>query len=119
LNQYHNINAHSCLGQNIPGQVSFTFDTWTSKTGDPFLSVTGHYIMASPDQPHEWELKYQQLAFTPFEGHHSGSNMSTILVRTVDHYGIREKVTYCCLIPSIQADIYHTGWLVHRRWCFE
>ncbi|KAK6988281.1 hypothetical protein R3P38DRAFT_2573478, partial [Favolaschia claudopus] len=23
----------------IPGQVSFTFDTWTSKTGDPFRHI--------------------------------------------------------------------------------
>src|ERR1700683_4963837 len=113
------MNTHSRLGQNILGQVSFTFDTWTSKTGDPFLSVTSHYITASPDKPHEWELKNQQLAFTPFEGHHSGSNMSTILVRTVDHYGIREKVTYCNLIPINLADIHHTGRLVHRGRCFE
>ncbi|KIM78165.1 hypothetical protein PILCRDRAFT_11388 [Piloderma croceum F 1598] len=35
--------------ENIPGQVSFTFNTLTSKTGDPFLSITGHYITASPD----------------------------------------------------------------------
>jgi hypothetical protein len=90
-----------------------------SKTGDPFLSVTGHYITALLDKPHKWELKNQQLAFTPFEGHHSGSNMSTILVRTVDCYGIRKKVTYYSLIPIIPADIYHTGWLVHHRRRFK
>jgi hypothetical protein len=80
------------LLQNIPGQVLFTFDTWTSKTGDPFLSITGHYIAAPKDMPNEWELKSQQLAYTPFEGHHSGANIANILVRTVDRYGIRDKV---------------------------
>ncbi|KAF5371872.1 hypothetical protein D9615_009521 [Tricholomella constricta] len=30
--------------KDIPGKVSFTFDTWTSDAGDPFLSVTGHYL---------------------------------------------------------------------------
>jgi hypothetical protein len=74
------------------------FDTWTSKTSDPFFSVTGHYITALPNKPNKWQLKSQQLAFTPFEGHHSGSNMSTILVRTIDRYGIRQKVMYYSLI---------------------
>jgi hypothetical protein len=63
-----------------------------SKTGDPFLSITGHYITALPDRPNAWALKTQQLAFTPFEGHHSGSNMSKVIVRTLDHYDICEKV---------------------------
>jgi hypothetical protein len=103
------------FGQNIPGQVSFTFDTWTSKTGDPFLSVTGHYITAPPDKPNEWQLKNQQLAFAPFEGHHAGSNMSTILVRTVDRYGIRDKVTYYMFVPINLVNVFHAGWLVHCR----
>lgn len=69
-----------------------TFDAWTSEPGDPFLSVTGHYIDAPPDKPHEWVLKTDQLAFSPIEGNHSGSNMANILMRTVDRYGIRDKV---------------------------
>ncbi|KAJ6616243.1 hypothetical protein B0H10DRAFT_1949272 [Mycena sp. CBHHK59/15] len=48
--------------QDIPGQVSFTFDTWTSKTGDPFLGVMGHYIDAPADSLEEWSLKSEQLA---------------------------------------------------------
>ena len=60
--------------------------------GDPFLSITGHYITASPDRPNAWELKMQQLAFAPFEGHHSGSNMANVIGRTLDRYGICEKV---------------------------
>ncbi|KAJ6507549.1 hypothetical protein DFH09DRAFT_863866, partial [Mycena vulgaris] len=30
--------------QNMPGQVSFTSDTWTSQTCASYLGVTGHYI---------------------------------------------------------------------------
>jgi hypothetical protein len=41
-----------CLKE-IPGQVSFTFDSWTSDSGNPYLSVTGHYIDAPADAPHE------------------------------------------------------------------
>ncbi|KAK7025717.1 HAT family dimerization domain-containing protein [Favolaschia claudopus] len=76
----------------IPGQVSFTFDTWTSKTGDPFFGVTGHYIDSPPDSPEDWSLKSEQLAYTPIEGNHSGQNLSKILVRAVDRYDLREKM---------------------------
>ncbi|KAF7364524.1 HAT family dimerization domain-containing protein [Mycena venus] len=78
--------------EDIPGQVSFTFDTWTSKTGDPFLRVTGHYIDAPVDSPEDWSVKSAQLAYTPIEGNHSGDNLSRILVRTVDRYDLRDKV---------------------------
>jgi hypothetical protein len=62
--------------------------------GDPFLSVTGHYINAPVDHPYEWELKCEQLAFTQIEGNHLGANMASILVHTVDHYGIHDKVFF-------------------------
>jgi hypothetical protein len=80
--------------------------TWTSKTGDPFLSITGHYITATPDRLNAWELKTQQLAFAPFEGHHSRSNMAKVIVCTLNHYGICEKVSklnklvnWCLFVP--------------------
>ena len=78
----------------MPGQISFTFDTWTSKTWDPYLLVTGHYIFSSKESPQDWELKLEQLVFALFEGSHSSANMANVLVHTVDHYGIHEKVLY-------------------------
>ncbi|KAK6971364.1 ribonuclease H-like domain-containing protein [Favolaschia claudopus] len=75
-----------------PRQVSFTFYTWTSKTGDPFFGVTGHYIDSPPDSPEDWSLKSDQLAYTPIEGNHSGDNLAKILVRTLDRYDLREKM---------------------------
>lgn len=77
---------------NIKGKVSFTFDTWTSDAQDPYLSVTGHYITAPEDRPQDWELKSEQLAFTHFEGNHSGVNMVNVLIRTIDRYNLRNKV---------------------------
>ncbi|KAJ7623100.1 hypothetical protein DFH06DRAFT_1142883 [Mycena polygramma] len=56
----------------IPGPVPFTFNTWTSKTGDSFLSITGPYIDSPPDSPDEWNLKSEQLAYTPIEREHLG-----------------------------------------------
>ena len=66
--------------------------------GDPFLSLTGHYIVASVENPQEWELKTDQLAFIPIEGDHSGANMSSIILRVLDWYGICDKVSNCTTI---------------------
>jgi len=63
------------------------FETWGS-----FFVGHSHYIASPADRPHEWELRNQQLAFSPFEGHHSGANMANILIHTVDRYEIRNKV---------------------------
>lgn len=97
----------------IEGKVSFTFDTWTSEAQDPYLSVTGHYIAAPEGHPNEWELKTVQLAFTHFEGNHSGANMANVLMRTVDRYKLRNKVCFNSL-PASLSDL-GLGWLVYCR----
>ena len=56
----------------VDSKVSLTFDMWTSLNGDPFLGVTRHYIISSPENPHQWDLKTVQLAFTPIVRNHSG-----------------------------------------------
>jgi hypothetical protein len=56
------------------------------------LGVTGHYIISSPENPHQWDLKTEQLAFTPIVGNHSGENIAKILLKTVDAFGLRPKV---------------------------
>ena len=75
--------------QNTPGQISITFDSWTSGSMDPFLSVTAHYIAVKPEQ---WTLKSQVLAYTHIEGNHSGANTASVLLRVIDRYDIRPKV---------------------------
>lgn len=69
-----------------------TFDSWTSLGGDPFLSITGHYIGAPKENPHLWELKTEQLAFAPIEGNHSGQNIGRILLEAIEAYGLADKV---------------------------
>jgi hypothetical protein len=44
------------------------------------------------DNPQQWELKYEQLAFAPIHGNHSGSNIAKVLIKTIDKYGIHKKV---------------------------
>jgi hypothetical protein len=72
--------------------VSFTFDAWTSQPGDPYLSVTGHYIDAPVDRPNDWELKTEQLAFETIKGRHNGKNIASMLTRTVARYELNHKV---------------------------
>lgn len=96
---------------NIKGKVSFTFDTWTSDAQDPYLSVTGHYITAPEDRPQDWELKSEQLAFTHFEGNHSGVNMANVLIRTIDRYNLRNKV---CI--NFHHVIFHLTLLLQVGW---
>jgi len=83
--------------QDIPGKVSFTFDTWTSDAGDPYLSMTGHYIASVGGDPHAWELKNDQLGFSYIQGNHSGANIGGIMLRVIDRYGIRNKVSLLTL----------------------
>ena len=73
-----------------------TFDSWTSLNVDPFLGVTVHYIISSPDNPQHWELKTKQLVFTPIVGNHSGENIAKILLETIDAFGLRSKVNIGC-----------------------
>jgi hypothetical protein len=77
----------------MPGNISFTFEAWTFNPGNPFLSITSHYIHTHTDRPNDWELKTKQLAFTLMQSCHSGANMANLLVCTVDHYSLCNKVS--------------------------
>jgi hypothetical protein len=74
------------------GQVSVTFDGWTSKPTDPYLGVTGHWISAPADQPTEWSLQSKVLGLVPIEGCHTGANMAATLLSVIDRYDLRAKV---------------------------
>ena len=78
--------------QHLPGQISITFDAWTSDASDPYLAVTAHYIHSEADQPNAWELCSKVLEYTEIHGNHSGANTAAIILRVIDQYGIRHKV---------------------------
>ena len=85
----------------MEGEISFTFDSWTSESGHPYISVTVHYIDSPKDQPDQWALREAQLAFAPLEGNHSGANMASIIAGVLNRYGICKKV--CILIILCMA----------------
>lgn len=84
--------------QDIPGQISITFDTWTSDAGDPYMGVTAHFIDSPKERPQEWSLESRLLGYAEIEGNHSGANEAAVLMRVVDRYDIRDKVSL--LVPS-------------------
>ena len=73
-------------------KISFTFDAWTSMTGDLYLSLTAHYIYVPTDKPNAWELKSEQLLFQEIHGRHTGANMAAILGQALDRYRLHGKV---------------------------
>ncbi len=78
----------------LPCKVSFTFDAWTSNSGDPYISVTAHYIDAPANSPNVWTLKNEQLVFKEIRGRHTGKNMADVLNHTLDHYKLHGKVRF-------------------------
>jgi hypothetical protein len=76
----------------VPSKISFTYDAWTSAPGDPYISLTAHYIDVPSDHPNAWELKSEQLIFQEIKGRHTGKNMGEILSRALDRYELRGKV---------------------------
>lgn len=76
----------------IDSKVSLTSNSWTSLNGDPFLGVTVHYIISSPDNPQQWDLKTGQLAFSPITRNHSSENIAKILLETIDAFDFHSKV---------------------------
>lgn len=93
----------------VDSKVSMTFDSWTSIIGDPFFSVTGHYIWSPDDKPQQWELRREQLSFAHIEGNHSGQNIARMLIDSIDTYNLREKVRSGLLSCSKANDSYSLG----------
>ena len=85
----------------VPSKISFTFDAWTSAPGDPYLSLTAHFIDAPTDRPDAWELKTDQLLFQEIKGRHTGTNMADILGRALERYDLRDKVRSHLIFLSI------------------
>ena len=80
------------LFENIASEVLLTFDLWTSRSYDPYLGITAHYIDTPADRHSEWELKTVTLGYTVVEGNHSGANIAAHIIQVLDKYGLREKV---------------------------
>jgi hypothetical protein len=75
----------------MEGMLSITHDAWTSESSVPFLNINGHYIRSPPDHPNDWEIVTDELAFMKIDGRHTGANIGSAIVKTIDRYQLREK----------------------------
>jgi hypothetical protein len=91
--------------QDILGKISVTFDGWTSKSRDAYLSFTIHYITSPPDCLMEWQLENEVLALPHLEGGHSSLNQGDVIVRVVDHYEISKKVSHSHLSHGLNDSL--------------
>ena len=83
--------VRKCMNE-TPGKISFTFDAWTSTPGDPYISLTAHYIHSPVDHPNAWELRTEQLLFQEIQGRHTGKILGEILNSALDRYHLYGKV---------------------------
>ena len=60
-----------------------------SKSYDPYLAITVHYIDSQKGDPYEWQLKSN---FKELLRRHSGENMATTISNVLDTYKIKDKV---------------------------
>lgn len=74
--------------QNAPGRSSFTLDIWTKRRGEPFLSLTVHYISVDPKNPLLWKLETDQIGFEHAPGSHTGKNIAKLIVKVLRKYEI-------------------------------
>lgn len=76
----------------MPGKISITFDAYTSRAADPYLTITAHYIDAPAGSPSSWRLASDVLAFEHVPGAHTGDNLASVITDVVDRFGFRSKV---------------------------
>jgi hypothetical protein len=80
------------LGRHIAsgGMISLTLDGWTSISQQGYLAITAHYAQRLGSRP--TELKETLLAFEPVLGSHNASNLSAVILSTLEAFGINERI---------------------------
>lgn len=80
------------------GEISFTFDGWTSLVGVPYLTFTVHYIDINTQDSTNWTLRAHILRFPKVNSSHSGANTAVTLMRVIDKYELHSKVYLVMLV---------------------
>jgi hypothetical protein len=72
--------------KNDVGFVYLTFDIWSGKAKEDYLSVVAHFFNS------KWELEKRLLALRLIDGKHSGVNIANIVATVIDEYSLTKKV---------------------------
>ena len=68
---------------NFFSRVSLTTDGWSSVAGDPYLSLTAHYI------DENWKLQMKCLKTEYHPESHTAINVANFIRGAIDDYGLR------------------------------
>ena len=83
---WHKAGKDKLLQQlNAQQYVALTADGWTSRTNDPYLTITVHYL-------DDWQLVSKVLQTEKIEGKHTGENICLELDAALESWGISSKV---------------------------
>ena len=66
--------------------ISLTCDLWTSPNTKAILALTGHWINK------DWELKEILIDVVEVLGQHTGVNIASYVVKSLDEFGITDKI---------------------------
>lgn len=67
-------------------KISIALDSWTSPFSQAFLAITGYFIDA------DWVYREVLLGFKPLHGAHTGLNMSSVVLETLNNHQIQDQV---------------------------
>lgn len=93
----------------IDSRISSTFDSSTSQSSDPYLTMTAHWINS------DFKLFEQVIAFREIIGNHSGENTGQLLVELLNDYNICSSTKVCtCRMyhKAMDSKLLQLGWLV-------
>lgn len=67
-------------------KISIALDCWTSPYNQAFMAITGYFVNAN------WVYQEVLLGFKPLYGSHTGANLSAVLLETLTHHNIQNRV---------------------------
>nr|XP_047126646.1 uncharacterized protein LOC105850668 [Hydra vulgaris] len=89
-------------------QVAITTDGWTSRSQDPYMTLTLHYINS------QFELKKYVLNFDNFVGRHTGYHISKALEEMIQKYPVLDAVPKKVIVHDAAANMKHAVSIMNK-----
>ncbi|XP_065679069.1 uncharacterized protein LOC136093761 [Hydra vulgaris] len=89
-------------------QVAITTDGWTSRSQDPYITLTLHYINS------QFELKKYVLNFDNFVGRHTGYHISKALEEMIQKYPVLDAVPKKVIVHDAAANMKHAVSIMNK-----
>lgn len=67
-------------------KISIALDCWTSPFSQVFMAITGYFIDVN------WVYHEVLLGFKPLHGAHTGNNLSSVILQTLNDHKVQNRV---------------------------